>query len=799
MTTHNAESWSSVLSAASHAVRSSSDDPRVVDALEEYLLLFRNGRRPPRAEFLAAHPAIAPALAAGLDGIELVQAAAGGIADAESDFDGIGDPMPSARLGEFRILREVGRGGMGVVYEAEQLPLGRRVALKVLPSAASLDPRQRQRFQLEAQAAALLHHEHIVPVFGIGFDDGFHHYAMQFIDGRSLTELIRGLRKSVTPRKQGAPLSGKCDGCAAATTEPRVPGVAEEPCQQLAGVLPAADDAKHAPVGRQPSDRRDWHAAAQFGFHAAQALEHAHDLGVIHRDIKPSNLLVDARGHLWITDFGLARVLQETSDVTATGELVGTLRYMSPEQARGDKRGIDPRVDIYALGATLYELLTLQPAFNAADRQELLRRILHDEPAAPRRLRPSIPRDLETIVLKAMEKEPAARYRTAGEMAEDLRRFMENRPIHARRPRVVDRVVKWSRRHRTPVFAAATTLVLTLAVSTAWLWEAKRRTDAALVARKITLVSQRRALESSLSTIERIMRPIADRARPGMAPSEEMKRVFPLAISFFDETLAVLYDREFMHEAVAKVHRQAGFARMSLGDVQGRDRYRESIRIYEEIAREHPGFIWIRTGLIATLEEYSRLLDDRHETVESDALLGRAVEVAEGLMGEKEAGANCYSMALSGAFSDLAWSLMRRPPARHGDAALALRLARLAAEWQPGHSEYWFTLGVAEYRASNYVAATAALEKSIQLNDGGDAVDWLFIAAAGAHAGDTTQARTWFDRAIGWMKLNPDCQSVRGKTWSTALGESLNEANRAMGLPATDNLLNSFLSASSVK
>ena len=388
-------------------------------------------------------------------------------------------------LGEFRLLREIGRGGMGVVYEAEQLPLGRRVALKVLPSTASLDPRHRQRFQLEAQAAAILHHEHIVPVFGIGFDQGLHYYAMQFIEGRSLTELIRGLRQDATPARPRSGLAESSDGGLSGDSTVEY----ERPGQPAAGARPsgmgrASRRSLRVPVTPSPTDRRHWHAVAHFGLQAAQALEHAHDLGVIHRDIKPSNLLIDDRGHLWVTDFGLARVLQENPDVTATGDLVGTLRYMSPEQARGDKGVIDPRVDIYALGATLYELLTLQPAFNASDRQQLLRQILHDEPVPPRRLRPSLPRDLETIVLKAMDKEPSARYGSARAMAEDLRRFLDDRPVRARRPSLVDRAVKWSRRHRTPVFTAATTLFLTLAVSTVLLWEAKRRSDAVMNAGK---------------------------------------------------------------------------------------------------------------------------------------------------------------------------------------------------------------------------------------------------------------------------------------------------------------------------
>ncbi len=200
-------------------------------------------------------------------------------------------------LGEFRLLREIGRGGMGVVYEAEQTSLGRRVALKVLAATPGTDGKQLARFQIEAQVAAALNHPHIVPIFAVGCDRGVHYYAMQLIEGRCLAEVLRD--------------PGPRPGGGAASVEPRGQGEETNP--------------------RSPFSPR---AAAQLAMQAAQALEHAHGLGVLHRDIKPGNLLVDGRGHLWIADFGLAR-FQGAGDLTLTGDLLGTLRYMSPEQAAG--------------------------------------------------------------------------------------------------------------------------------------------------------------------------------------------------------------------------------------------------------------------------------------------------------------------------------------------------------------------------------------------------------------------------------------------------------------------------------
>src|SRR5262249_39866019 len=186
---------------------------------------------------------------------------------------------------------------------------------------------------------------------------------------------------------------------------------------------------------------------------AAEALEHAHEMGIVHRDIKPANLMIDGRGNLWITDFGLSQV-QGDGRLTMSGDLLGTLRYMSPEQALAKRVPLDHRTDIYSLGVTLYELLTLQPAFPERDRQELLRQIAFEAPRPPHQANRAIPWELETIILKAIAKNPSERYAEARALADDLRRFLEDKPILARRPTLLQRARKWARRHPTVVWAA---------------------------------------------------------------------------------------------------------------------------------------------------------------------------------------------------------------------------------------------------------------------------------------------------------------------------------------------------------
>ncbi|HLQ36987.1 MAG TPA: serine/threonine-protein kinase [Planctomycetota bacterium] len=404
--------------AAGKDAGSTERDP--IDLLAEtFLARVRAGEPLQPAAFAAEHPqqpGLLPVLEAML-ALEQIKR------DKESTAHGRGRPLLPRleRLGDYRIVREIGRGGMGVVFEAVQQSLGRAVALKVLPHSQLLSGHQLQRFQREAQTAAQLHHSNIVPVFGSGEDQGFHYYAMQFIDGKGLDAWIRE--------------------------------------QQQA---------------RQPGRQR-FRFTAEVGAQVAAALQHAHAQGTLHRDIKPSNLLLDAHGVVWVTDFGLAKAL-EGEGLTHSGDLLGTLQYMAPEQFQGD---YEPCSEVYALGVTLHELLTLAPAFQGQQRGELVERIRAGRAASLRSAVPELPRDLETIVHKAMAQAPEDRYASAGALAEDLRRFLADQPILARRHGPAEQLWRWCRTNRALASAAAVALVAVFAAAIVG-WGAYVVTDDAL-------------------------------------------------------------------------------------------------------------------------------------------------------------------------------------------------------------------------------------------------------------------------------------------------------------------------------
>lgn len=363
-------------------------------------------------------------------------------------------------LGDFRLIREIGRGGMGVVHEAEQISLSRRVALKILPFAAALDSRHLQRFKTEAQAAAQLHHTNIVPVYAVGCEHGTHYYAMQYIEGQTLASVIQAKIEERRSRSE----SRKAAGAKCGTT---VDDLAQA---TRSSILDPRSSNLQLPSSILDPRTSIFRTIAFLGIQAAEALEYAHQMGVVHRDIKPANLLVDIRGNLWITDFGLARLLnwatpsgEPGANVTGTGDLLGTLRYMSPEQAAGRRGTVDHRSDIYALGVTLYECMTLQPAISGQTREEVLAQVATEDPIAPRRIDKAIPIELETIVLKALAKRSEDRYATAQELADDLRRFLEDKPIRARRPSLFDRLRKWARRHESLMRLAGVFALLAVA------------------------------------------------------------------------------------------------------------------------------------------------------------------------------------------------------------------------------------------------------------------------------------------------------------------------------------------------
>src|SRR6516165_557647 len=479
---------------------SSSSDPRnPVEVLaEEFLERKRKGEKPTLREYRDRHPDLAAEIGELFPALLLMEdlGESSGAASAAPTGDGTAAVAVATRLqrlGDYRILREIGRGGMGVVYEAEQESLGRRVALKVLSASSLLDPKQVRRFEREARAAARLHHTNIVPVFGVGCQDGHHYFVMQFIAGLGLDVVLEDLRRLRRAKSAADPaavlvpevgrdagptaaavarslLSGRFAGdgpipLGATVTDSGAGEDGAAPPPIAAAARPAADPSAVALPGSSElsasdPDRRYYRSVALIGIQVAEALEHANRQGVLHRDIKPSNLLLDGRGNVWVADFGLAKT-GEADDLTHTGDILGTIRYMAPERFAGR---CDARSDVYSLGLTLYELVALRPAYEASDRHALIERVLHEEPERLNRRAPGVPRDLETIIAKASAREPAGRYATAGALAEDLRRFVEDRPIRARRVSAAERLARWCRRN--PVVTGLTAAVAISLIAT---------------------------------------------------------------------------------------------------------------------------------------------------------------------------------------------------------------------------------------------------------------------------------------------------------------------------------------------
>jgi serine/threonine protein kinase/WD40 repeat protein len=440
-------------------------DP-VEQLAEEFLDRYRRGERPSLSEYTLRYPELADDVRRLFPALVLMEELGGTVGQ------GFERSIPGGltRLGEYRILREVGRGGMGLVFKAVQEPLGRQVALKVLPPALCRD-KYLERFRREAKAAARLHHTNIVPVFGVGADAGMHFYVMQFIDGRGLDRVVHEVRRlrAGTPGQSTELPPGERDvsslalsllsGHFSPDTLRAAPDGLADTVVLAAGppTIPALGDLYYQ-------------AVARLGLQAAEAFHYAHTQGVLHRDVKPSNLLLDAGGTVWVTDFGLAKA-DDFDDLTDSGDLVGTVRYMAPEQLQGR---CDARSDVYGLGVTLFELLALRPAFDSPGRLRLMDQVAREAAPPLRQLAPQVPHDLETVVSKAMAREAADRYASARELADDLGRFLSDRPVQARRITAAERVGRWCRRHPGVAALSATVVVLLVAGAVGGWWAAAR-------------------------------------------------------------------------------------------------------------------------------------------------------------------------------------------------------------------------------------------------------------------------------------------------------------------------------------
>jgi tetratricopeptide (TPR) repeat protein len=694
------------------------------------------------------------------------------------------DSMAAGRqtIGRFEILGQIGRGGSGTVYKAYDSGLGRPVAVKVPHRGECGTQPERERFLREARNAAQLHHPAIVPIFDMGEFDGTPYIVSELIEGSSLDRLL-------------------------------------------------------------PLRRFSFREAAEVVATVAEGLHCAHENGVVHRDVKPSNIMINCNGQPRIMDFGLAR--QASRDVTLTmdGQVLGTPAYMSPEQAAGRTHQIDHRSDIYSLGIVLFELLTGERPF-VGNPQMMMHQVLFDDPRNPRSLNNYIPPDLETICLKAIDKDPGRRYQSAKELAEDLRRWLRAEPIHARRIGTIGHASRWCRRNPSLAVMTVLTLLLLIAVavgSTAAFFSiasARKQEREAQVALEASLQEARHAFDqyyalvsdnplldepatqpllqqilgtamnscqrflsqygdrpdlgaevaatyvrlallqsasgdtdAALTTIEKA----ADRLERLLASRPSFEQLGPLSAGLFrfpryarhgatqpsspSRTVAVMvrvvaiWDRlvaeyagvpSFEHDR-AGMYYYLDLAYRAAGDSAGALRAIEkSIEILAQLVESHPE----NRGYKRELSQYCSVYGD------VNVALGR---LDSGLKQQERAATIDPSNPRP--FDRIAVSLMTDRNPKRQDPLRAIEFAKKAIAVEPRIAQYWHTLGVAQYRAGKWQEALDSFDKSMVLQNGGDGLDWYFVAMAHWQLGDKNRAAQFFHNAEDWKKnehVGPD-------------------------------------------
>ena len=509
----------------------------VVDALaHDFLARHRNGERPSIDEYARRHPTLAEQIQnvfPSVLSLEQVKVGQRGVVNKQATLAG----REIKRLGDFEILREIGRGGMGIVFAARQESLDRIVAIKVLPRQSLMDDDDLHRFHREARLAAAMHHSNIVPIYGTGDFDGSHYLVMQLVEGQSLDRHLVEIDK---PMKASV--------------------------------------------------------VADLGVQISDAIAYAHDNGVLHRDIKPANIILQPDGVAQISDFGLATSTDD--DRTKSRTLSGSLRYLAPERLKGIS---DQRSDVYSIGLTLFEMLIGEPAFQQNDTNELLHALVNPTPLSIAKSRSDVPLDLETVVLKAMASDPKLRYQTAGDLRDDLRRFIANEPIVARKATSLQRLGLWCRREPKSAIAAATAiaalLLISVVASLAYFLtaNANRQTTAALK-RSESIV------KSSVETLDNIVDIVSlESSSDGIDFWES--DVLQVDHSFVDPTtLASPYAAEIL----------------------------ERLRpMYEELLRQSPTNSAILMRMVGASVQHARILAQLGESEQASETIQRGIELLE--------------------------------------------------------------------------------------------------------------------------------------------------------------------------
>ena len=530
-------------------------DQRLDEAVAEYLEAVDGGGQPDAKEWLDRFPDLRPELERFFTGQAQVGALLVSLSPqppAASTVTGTDRPREQsppagsrlAYFGDYELLEEIARGGMGVVYRAQQKSLNRTVALKMILAGRLATAADVQRFHTEAEAAANLDHPHIVPIYEINEHDGQHYFTMKFIEGGSLAQHRARLRN-------------------------------------------------------------DAPATARLLATVARAVHHAHQRGLLHRDLKPANILLDAQGEPHLTDFGLARRLSGDRCLTRTGIAVGTPSYMAPEQAIGPRMATTTAADVYSLGAILYELLTGVPPFRAEHPLETLRQLLEREPVRPRSIDPRVDRDLETICLKCLEKDPLRRYPSALDLAEDLGRFLRNEPVRARRIGSLGRLRRWCRRR--PVIAGlSAALALSVAVGTGvivWQWQAAETLSWRAQQDRDRAERERGRAEAAFRQAHQAVNDFCIKVSEG--PMRDAAGLQPVRRELLEAALAY-YDR-FLHERgqdpalrreMADTHYRIATITSLLGPkAQAVEAYNRALSVYQDLLASEPASVSLRTSL----------------------------------------------------------------------------------------------------------------------------------------------------------------------------------------------------------
>lgn len=584
-------------------------NPEVLDDIvEEFTSRLRAGQHPAIEEYQNKHPELKEEIEDLLASVAMIEQIKNSASLTPSpNQKSLNEVSKLAEIANYDIQREIGRGGMGVVFEAIHKSLGRRVAIKVMPTPVVNSEKYIKRFKREAKAAAKLHHTNIVGVFEVGDGEQYYYYVMDFVDGQGLNEIIRGLRKQKSSENE----SSKSRSGIASRTQAKID-------VEFLKDIEAGVDAKENPKNQQPSisfnHSKHFRWAARLGASLADALAYAHDANILHRDIKPSNMILDRKGIVWITDFGLAKDISGEINLTKTGDVIGTPQYLAPESLEGE---YDQRSEVYCLGLTLYELATLQPAFKAGSTAEVIRAIATTQPLSPRRVNRQIPIDLSTIIDKAIKRNPAERYQSAEKLKNDLLAFIQDRPISARRQSTTEEIWKWCRRkpiEASLAFATTSLLAFVAIAATVSQYYATERVTIReenknrLEIRTKEVARQRKRAESNIEFALSEIDSFEGLYRTKTRISREDTVYLEALLEFYNQFVARNPENGVLIEKSARAFRRAANTYRLVGrNEDAATAYENSIELYNQLFEKSLHNEQALYSLAQTTREYTRL------------------------------------------------------------------------------------------------------------------------------------------------------------------------------------------------